>query len=60
MERDKVIKLVVAAVIGLAAVVILAMNFLGGPTKPKRSGDEAPIPPAERSGGGRSAPGSGG
>lgn len=34
MERDKQIKLAVAGVIGLAAVVILAMNFLGG-GKPK-------------------------
>ncbi|MCC7387990.1 MAG: hypothetical protein IT431_04395 [Phycisphaerales bacterium] len=35
MERDKQIKLAVAGVIGLAAVVILAMNFLGGGKKPK-------------------------
>lgn len=57
MERDKVIKLSVAVVIGLAAVIILALNFFGGgPTKPKGV-DKPPPPPAERSGSGRSVPG---
>lgn len=58
MERDKLIKIVVAAVIGVAAVVILAMNFLGG-GPPKPATDE-PVPEVtERSGSGRAAPGGG-
>lgn len=60
MEREKLIKIVIAAVIGLAAIVILAMNFLGGPKGGAEVGDQPEIPPAERTGGGRMAPGAGG
>lgn len=35
MERDKQIKLAVAGVVGVAALVILAMNIFGGPKQPK-------------------------
>ncbi len=43
MERDKLIKIIVAAVIGVAAVIILAMNFLGGgPPKPVET-DSLPV-----------------
>ncbi|VAX36227.1 hypothetical protein MNBD_PLANCTO03-771 [hydrothermal vent metagenome] len=43
MERDKLIKIIVAAVIGLAAIVILAINFLGGgPPKPAETPVLAP------------------
>lgn len=57
MERDKAIKIGVASVLGLVAVIILAMNLFGGGA-PKEAEDAPPPPPAdERSGGGRLAPG---
>lgn len=58
MERDKVIKLSVAGVIGVVAVILLAWQFLGG--GPPKEADDAtpPPPPAERGGGGRALPGS--
>lgn len=46
MERDKQIKLAVAGVLGVAAVVILAINFLGGPRKTKPT--EAAPPQVEK------------
>jgi flagellar basal body-associated protein FliL len=57
MERDKLMKIIIAAVIGLIAVVVLAMQFLGGGA-PKESdaADTAPLPATERQGGGRLAP----
>ena len=58
MERDKAIKIGVASVLGLVAVIILAMNLFGGSGAPKEADDAPPPPPAdERSGGGRMAPG---
>ena len=59
MERSKLIKIVVAAVIGVAAVVLIATNLLGGRGGPKEgAGAKDPTPaPAERSGGGRTMPG---
>ncbi len=57
MERDKLIKIIIAAVIGVAAIVLLAVNFLGGPKQPANEEGAANIPPAERTGGGRLGPG---
>ncbi|MBK7403327.1 MAG: hypothetical protein IPJ41_01510 [Phycisphaerales bacterium] len=58
MERSKLIKIIVAAVIGIAAVAIIAMNLFGGHgAKEGAAAKQPPPPPAERSGGGRSAPG---
>lgn len=58
MERDKLIKIIIAAVIGVAAIVLLAVNFLGGPKQPPTGEGATPeIPPAERTGGGRLGPG---
>lgn len=61
MERDKAIKIGIAGVIGLVAIIILAMNFLGGSSAPKPA-EDAPPPKAadERGGGGRLAPGADG
>jgi len=58
MERDKLIKIIIAAVIGLGAVIILAMQFLGGgPPKEGDAADAPPPAPTERQGSGRAAPG---
>jgi len=57
MERDKLIKLIVAGVIGLAAIVLLAVNFLGGPPRRASESDAGPPPsPTERRGGGSATP----
>jgi|GEM_PF-2778597 len=58
MERDKAIKIGIASVLGLVAIIILAMNLFGGSSAPKSAAEDTPPPPAdERSGGGRLAPG---
>lgn len=59
MERDKTIKLGIAAVIGVAAVVVLAMQLLGGrPPKAAVVEDDSAMSEAEENlGGSRMAPG---
>lgn len=58
MEREKAIKIGIASVLGLVAIIILAMNLFGGSGAPKPADDAPPpLPADERSGGGRMAPG---
>lgn len=60
MEREKAIKIGVAAVIGLAAVIILVMTLTGGgPTVPDVPEAVEETPVESRDGGGRMAPGAG-
>lgn len=57
MDRSKLVKLVVAGVIGLAAVVVLAINVWGGGGRPKPVDNSATSAPArEVRGGPASAP----
>jgi hypothetical protein len=59
MEKDKLIKVIVAAVIGLAAVVSPrhAVPRRRPPKPSKEALDAPPTPPSERGGGARTAPG---
>ena len=57
MERDQAIKVGVASLVLLVAVVLIAMNLMGKKTPKGTAADQPPPPPTQRSGGGRMAPG---